>query len=230
MKPINTNIMKRLLVSVLLASLSTTVQATKVTGLYEITLPYASGPYSAGHVLKVTATYDDDGTVMHRWHDGANGIAEFGDGDDIIIQTYNLADNPSATLYSDADISISGLLLPTGATPAKTLFTNRSSYSEYFDPSTNGTSVLSYVAEDLLTFTISISRESYWGPNGHSSLIVTQAIEDASGSFQFLNLGVSIDSVDEFKRTRIPEPTTLILTGIGLSGIGYSRHRSKKTA
>ncbi len=96
----------------------TAARAVMVTELFQVTLPFANGVYSAGHVFEITVTYDNASTIMRVWNDGANGIGEFGSGDDTRATTFNLSSFPGYTLFSDAQISTSGLVAPpAGSTP-----------------------------------------------------------------------------------------------------------------
>ncbi len=46
----------------------------------------------------------------------------------------------------------------------------------------------------------------------------------------FNGVGGLDGDIDNVKLTQVPEPATLALMGLGLAGIGYKRHRSKKAA
>ncbi len=218
-------VMKYLWTGVFLASLTSTAQAVMITELFEIKLPVASGPYSAGHVFQITATYDDEGTVMHGWGDGANGIAEFGDGDDLLFSTYNLVDYSGYTLFSDAELSISGLAqLSAGASRLDVYDYNFSWYYEYLDPSDNGYWVLNYAADDI-RFIASVYNMSQ---SPSSSFYLLQNYTDDLGKHQVLLARAVIDSTDGLiTRTTVPEPTTLTLMGLGLAGIGFARKKRK---
>ena len=218
------SVMKYLWTGVFLASLASTAQAVMITELFEVTLPVDSGPYSAGHVFQITATYDDTGTTMHIWEDGANGIAEFGDGDDLLFHTYNLVDYTEFTLFSDADLSISGLAqLPSGASRRDVYNFNISWYFENLDPSTYGEWILMYMADDIY-FEAYVTRKSF----SESYFYLEQNYTDDSGVSQVWITEATIQSTEGLiTRTTVPEPTTLTLMGLGLAGIGFARKKRK---
>jgi hypothetical protein len=211
----------RLLTALVCLGMTGVASAIPITLNFTVTLPLDSGLYSAGHEFGLTVTYDDASTLMHRWSDGPNGLAESGGGDDALIRTEYLANYyGSYTLFSDAQISVSGITPPpAGSAPYDAYSENLSYYYEgpsgarYIDITRDSLNAhLHFYSDGMMHFGVT----SYY-TNG-------SAYENSNAIYSGSPAGVVTVSND------VPEPVTLTLLGIGMVGVGFASRRRRGSA
>ena len=223
--------MSRFWTGIFLTVMVSASQAAMITEQFTFALPSATGLYAAGHVFTITATYDKDSTVMHSWYDGPDGKADFGANDDTPYSTYNVSDpfynHNDWAFFSEAAISVTGLVLPAGATPRDFYTSNYSLAYEYLDSVTDGDFVLQLMDDDLYM------GIEFFGPTalhpyaGNLLFVLEHYYVDFNQIPQqsiIIQL-VPTSSVQRMVITQVPEPTTLALLGIGVLGLAASRRR-----
>ncbi len=212
-----------------LISLASAAQASTITQLFTVTLPSATGAYGAGHALQISATYDNAGTTMNIWHDGPNGIAQFGGADDTVNQTFDLANYPGYTQFSDAQQAISGLApLPLGTVPYDASSTN---FAWYYTVGSGyrgtGYTYLQVQADSLIYYLALFSPAEWGNGTGETCFLVHQAyfhrvLGRGYQEGDFCAPGFSSVTITG---GAIAEPATLALLGMGLVGLCFSRRR-----
>lgn len=160
------------------------------------------------------------------WNDGPNGIAEFGSGDDTLKDTFDLTVPlyDSYTLFSNAQISISGLAaLPVGATPRDAFSHNASVYYEWGDA---GGWSIEFNADDLNLYVGEApppagSQIGYFSWFTLHQYYVTDSGEEGAQS------AVVRGDTPFISRSAVAvsEPGTLALLGLGLVGLKLRRRR-----
>ncbi len=226
--------MKNLFAGIVVATFAVSAQAAIVTERYAFTLPTAQSGYSAGHVFQITATYDNAGTVMHAWDDGLNEMAQNGGGDDTVIQNATLTQYPDYSLFSDATITVSGIRpLDPGLTPYDWLSSNMSRVDRQrlgINP-TNTLLAFQWYADDLaVTFALNGPMDPDTAVFESAFLEVRQWYTNPQGVIGLSRMASSAVGAGSLVRVEsVPEPTTLALLALGLSGIGlaWGRNRQK---
>lgn len=223
--------MSKFLIGVFLAVMVSSSQASIITEKFTFALPTASGLYDAGHVFTVTTKYDNASTVMHSWNDGVDGKADFGANDDTLSFTYNLS-NPGYrdwTFFSEAAISVTGLLLPAGATPSDAYASNFSITYEYLDSVMDGDFVVQLMDDDLYLAIEFFGPAAQHAYAGKLFFQLVQHYNDSDRNLQQSNVSqlVQANLVQRTVITQVPEPTTLALLGLGVLGLAVLRRRKQ---
>jgi len=200
---------------------TTSAHAVLVTDVWESTvINDVSGNntvFAPGDKFTWTVTYDDTSLTMHEYDDGANGIAEFGTGDDTIsniLCTGAASGSPGCTinytteynLLADAIFDLSQFYLPmqsAGLTGYNGLTLNYAQRTR----SDNGTNNARFWADDF-SFAVAGVQTMFFDNNiGASNSTIT-----------------TLSSV-LISTNNVPEPPVIALIAIGLLGVGTSRLR-----
>jgi hypothetical protein len=207
----------------LLAILPLFSKAAIVNRQYEITLFNDVGHYSAGHVFRLSATYDDASYGYTWWEDGPNGKAELGGGDDTLGAFLGTSPIPA----SDATLSLTGLLSPpaTGLIPRDENTVNESRYYEFIDfYNSLRYDVFFLRADDLVLYFDIHSPSSY-------SLSITQHFTDEV-SGQPVTYFTGLNPFENSKLqilTPVPEPSAIGLAGAAMAILVLVQHLSRRT-
>ena len=191
-------------------------QAVLITETWESTITDVNHTaFSVGDTFTWTVAYDDSSLIMHRYGDGANGIAEQGSGDDSVVTTTcagSAAGAPECdintvayTLLADAVFDISAyydVMTSAGLTGYDQYSQNR---SQRLSHRLVGDTI-HYIVDDI---DFNLGRAITWG----------------GGAPYFTNWQASIIDTD---RTSVPEPASIVLMGLGLVALGFSRRRNVK--
>ncbi len=207
-------------VGLLLSALASLSHAALITENYQIVLTTAQDIYSAGHVFHISATYDNAGVVAHHYIDGLNTIAEFGAGDDALDWDDTCAPCADGESMSDAIITISGLIPPSGALEPRDVFDTNYAYTY-----ANEYGRLLYLQADSLYLRIF--------DHGPAS---TDFPFDQFDLVQYWNLdpeGTTTVEVfdiapDLVQPAVVPEPGTVALIGLGFAALVAVRKRQQR--
>jgi len=203
-------------------------EAAFVTETWQSTVTSASNPaFAAGDTFSWTVTYDNASLMMHRYLDGANGIAEFGAGDDVLSATFcagteigaagctiNVA---SDTLEADAEFDLSSfydVMAASGLTGADIALANNS--NRYADASGQ---LVNFVADDFL-FLASNNNDLYTGEAD------TYYTDDLGKVVSTLTTFTSV--LKSTAPAVVPLPSSLSLFAMGLVGLGVNCRRKRK--
>lgn len=172
--------------------------------------------YDIGDTFTVINEYDDHGTEYHDYSDGANGIAEFGAGDDTVFRLHELTEYPNTSYLNDIQ---SGL--PQEISDLITLATDNHFQNTSYENLIDGVYRTTTLADGLV---LTMSYNPLATTPQHERLLIYN--------------NNTIDTIIEFTTERtatpknsnaVPEPTTLFLFGTGLVGLASSRFRKNNT-
>lgn len=207
-----------------------TAQATLITDTYTATITSRNdSAFRVGDTFNWSVTYDDESTQYNTYRDGADGISNFGGGDDELLLTYDSSDavdpyclpfqeaffcsDPNYTYvpphYSDAVIDYSEFLTVMGGL-AEIDFNDTNQNSIILDGAFSGMGRI-------------VSRNDVIRFNGTSATTVYD-LGDRLKEVHITWLNVRESRVT----VNVPEPSALALMGLGLLGFVATRRKIKK--
>jgi len=209
-------------VALLLSSVG--AQAGLITEHWESTITEVNNAdgVAVADVIQWSVTYDTMGRVTHQWNDGVNGIGEFGQGDDVVSGRMCLDGNISDPTCSSTQYSTWYSLF------ADAVY-DLSGFGVVINPN-------QVAPDDPLGYNYSISRVNMFNNNDMGYFVRADYMsfftDELSGQFYTVstegNLWSSVLYTSEKQRVvahEVPEPSTLILMGLGFFGFRLVQRR-----
>ncbi len=166
-----------------------------------------------GDVVVVNAVYDDTSIAAHIYSDGINGIPEYGKGDDVLSQT--ISDTSKWPILSDANLSYSDNLQ---AFLDKSVGVQDENYAMVND-----------TVSGYFTTTAKYEATKIELHSGNTGILGSSiSIGDPLGKMNSLWFSELSYTITPYApgQTPVPEPTTILLFGLGIVGLaGISRKK-----
>lgn len=215
--------LSKLLTAVFIFSYAHVAQAVLVTETWRSTVTYVEGhtAFEIDDTFEWTVTYDDSAQIMHAYEDGTNGIAEGGSGDDTLLTTYCTTAVPS-TYYSSCTQFHSGFAIFADAVYDVSAFYDTMSDAGYTGDDYYNTNAARYWESDNGVVSTGLVTDDLFF-NTHAARTFYAA--DPNGS-TFTQLESRL--ISSMPVASVPEPSTVVLLGLGIAGLGFARRRRKQ--